>query len=56
MGDAVDPRIWRGFERQLNEVANLPGVEEWWAVRRAWYSDALSGTGAGVRVQWEAET
>ena len=35
----VEPRIWRGFERQLREVASLPGVQEWWAVRRDWFSD-----------------
>jgi len=35
----VEPRVWRGFERQLTEVANLPGVQEWWAARRAWFSD-----------------
>jgi len=35
----VEPRIWRGFERQVTEVVSLPGVQEWWAVRRAWFSD-----------------
>ena len=35
----VEQRIWRGFERQLREVANLRGVQEWWAARRSWYSD-----------------
>ena len=35
----VEDRVWRGFERQLQEVANLPGVKEWWMVRKAWFSD-----------------
>ena len=35
----VEPRIWRGFERQIIEVTSLPGVQEWWAVRRHWFSD-----------------
>ena len=37
----VEPRVWRGFERQLNEVANLPGVQEWWALRHSWFSDVF---------------
>ena len=35
----VEPQIWRGYQRQLQEVANLPGIREWWAVRRDWFSD-----------------
>jgi hypothetical protein len=35
----VEDRVWRGFERQLLEVANLPGVREWWDTRGAWFSD-----------------
>ena len=35
----VENRVWRGFERQLVEVANLPGVREWWAIRKTWFSD-----------------
>ena len=35
----VESRIWRGFERQLTEVVSLPGVQEWWPIRRAWFSD-----------------
>ena len=35
----VEPRIWRGFERQVTEVVSLPGVQEWWAIRRDWFSD-----------------
>lgn len=35
----VEPRIWRGFERQVGEVASLPGVQEWWALRREWFGD-----------------
>jgi hypothetical protein len=35
----VEPRIWRGFERQLREIAALPGVQGWWEARRSWFSD-----------------
>ena len=35
----VEPRIWRGFERQVTEVVSLPGVQEWWSARRSWFSD-----------------
>ncbi len=35
----VDQRIWRGFERQLEEIFQLPGVQQYWAVRGDWYSD-----------------
>lgn len=35
----VDARIWRGFQRQLDEVLRLPGVRQYWDVRRDWYSD-----------------
>ena len=35
----VEPRIWRGFERQLADVTTLPGVQQWWSVRRDWFSD-----------------
>ncbi len=37
----VEDRVWRGFERQLLEVTNLPGVQEYWEVRSSWYSDAF---------------
>jgi hypothetical protein len=35
----VDPRIWRGYQRQLDEIFRLPGVQEYWEVRKDWYSD-----------------
>jgi hypothetical protein len=44
----VEPRIWRGFERQLNEVSRLPGVREWWAVRSDWFSDGFQDYINGV--------
>ena len=37
----VEDRVWRGFERQLTEVGNLPGVREWWKVRSFWFSDVF---------------
>ena len=37
--DMVEPSIWQGFERQLRELVSLPGVQEWWDLRRTWFSD-----------------
>ncbi|MDH3915428.1 MAG: hypothetical protein OEU49_08765 [Chromatiales bacterium] len=34
----VEQRIWRGFERQIREVSQLPGVQQWWSVRSDWFS------------------
>lgn len=44
----VEERVWRGFERQLMEVANLPGVQEWWKVRNLWFSDEFQNYIAGI--------
>ena len=35
----VEPRTRRGFEGQVTEVVSLPGVQEWWGLRRDWFSD-----------------
>ena len=35
----VDQRIWRGFERQLDEIVRYPGLQQYWEVRSDWYSD-----------------
>ena len=35
----VDERIWRGYERQLGEVFRYPGVQQYWQIRKEWYSD-----------------
>jgi len=37
--EMVEPAIWAGFERQLRELVSLPGVQEWWQLRQAWFSD-----------------
>jgi hypothetical protein len=39
----VDERIWRGYERQLNEIFRYPGVQQYWEVRKDWYSDEFQG-------------
>ncbi|MEJ2239650.1 MAG: hypothetical protein P8X82_15245 [Gemmatimonadales bacterium] len=39
----VEPRIWRGFQRQLDEVVRYPGVRQYWELRRDWYSDEFQG-------------
>lgn len=35
----VDTRIWRGYERQLDEIFRYPGVQQYWQLRKDWYSD-----------------
>ena len=28
---------------EFTEIASLPGVREWWAARRHWFSDGFQG-------------
>lgn len=35
----VDERIWRGYARQLDEIFRYPGVQQYWEIRKDWYSD-----------------
>lgn len=44
----VDQRIWRGFQRQLDEVVRYPGVREYWAGRHDWYSDEFQSFVDGI--------
>ena len=37
----LDPRLWRGFERTIADVAAYPGFQKWWPTRKHWYSDEL---------------
>lgn len=37
----LEQRVWRGFQRQMMEAVNLPGVREYWEIRGSWYSDAF---------------
>jgi len=37
----VDERVWRGYEHQLDEIFRYPGVQQYWKVRKDWYSDAF---------------
>ena len=36
---AIDPSIWSGFDRLSQEVMVLPGVKQWFATRRHWFSE-----------------
>ncbi len=36
---AIDPSIWRGFDRLSQETIVLPGVRQWFATRRHWFSE-----------------
>jgi hypothetical protein len=35
----VDARIWTGFDRQMSEVAQAPGMSQWGAIRRQFFND-----------------
>ena len=35
----IDQRIWRGFERQMDEIVRYRGLQQYWEVRSDWYSD-----------------
>ena len=36
---SIDPSIWRGFDRVSQETMVLPGVRQWFATRRHWFSE-----------------
>ena len=35
----LDPRLWRGFDRTIADIAAYPGFQKWWPSRKDWYSD-----------------
>jgi hypothetical protein len=35
----LDPRLWRGFDRTIADIAVYPGFQKWWPTRKHWYSD-----------------
>ncbi len=35
----VDARIWTGFDRQMTESTQTPGLSQWWAVRRQFFNE-----------------
>jgi hypothetical protein len=35
----MDPRLWRGLERTLADMAAYPGFQAWWPTRKHWYTD-----------------
>ena len=37
----LDPRLWRGFNRTIGDIAAYPGFQKWWPTRKHWYSDEL---------------
>lgn len=37
----LDTEIWYGLEAQALEVFSSPGMQEWWGLRRHWYSEAF---------------
>jgi hypothetical protein len=39
LDETLDPRLWRGFERTILDVAAYPGFQKWWPTRKHWYSD-----------------
>jgi hypothetical protein len=39
----LDPRLWRGFDRAIADIAAYPGFQKWWLIKKHWYSDELRG-------------
>ena len=39
LGGTLDPRLWRGYERTLADLAGYPGFQTWWATRKHWHTD-----------------
>jgi hypothetical protein len=39
----LDPRLWRGFNRTIGDIAAYPGFQKWWPIKKHWYSDELRG-------------
>lgn len=37
----VDQRIWSGFDAQITEVSQAPGLVQWWKLRRHFFSDVF---------------
>lgn len=37
--DEIDPGIWRGFEQLSHEILQLPGIVQWFATRRHFFSE-----------------
>ena len=35
----LDPRLWRGFDRTIADIAAYAGFQKWWPTRKHWYSD-----------------
>ena len=35
----LDPRLWRGFDRTIADIAAYPGFQKWLMTRKHWYSD-----------------
>ena len=36
-----DAQVWQGLEAQVLDVFATPGMQEWWSLRRHWYSEAF---------------
>jgi len=39
LDEALDRRLWRGYERTLADTAAYPGFQSWWATRKHWHTD-----------------
>jgi len=37
----IDSNVHSGFERQFKSIMQLPGFQEYWAVRRHWFGDTF---------------
>lgn len=46
--EALDADTWSGFHALLKETTRYPGVREWFAVRRSWFSERFQAYIAGL--------
>lgn len=37
----LDAPTWQGLEAQSRDVFGSPGIQQWWSLRRHWYSEAF---------------
>ena len=37
----LDVEIWQGLEIQMREPFSCPGIQEWWSLRRHWYTETF---------------
>jgi hypothetical protein len=41
LNGTLDPRLWRGLDSTIGDIAAYPGFQKWWLIKKHWYSDEL---------------